>query len=183
MCHNNRNHSNHTEAADSSLPLRQHAHPIGRDEAILTVAETKAVVNGILNSSFGGSCSDYGLACVIVRLLLVFFFGEAGCVLQEDCATYFGSTGRLVAQEWDRWGSQRGSATWDKEGNIVGWKYNRPTILWSDKSVIKGSELSGELQFETHELYASTLKVNARQVEDALQVRRCLLAAAWLHEH
>ena len=45
---------------------------------------------------------------------------------------------------------------------------------------IKESELRGELRFETHEVYASTLKVNARKVEDALQVRRCLLAAAWL---
>ena len=92
-------------------------------------------------------------------------------MLQEDCATYGGYTGRLVAQEWDRWASQRGSAIWDNEGNIVGWKYNRPTILWADKSVIKMLELLGELRFETHEVYASRLKVNARKVEDALQVR------------
>ena len=41
--------------------------------------------------------------------------------------------------------------------------------------VIKQSELRGELQFETHEVYASRLKVNARNVEAALQVHRCLL--------
>ena len=56
--------------------------------------------------------------------------------------------------------------------------YNRLTILWADKSVIKTSELLGELQFETHKIYASRLKVNARKVEDALQVRRCLPLAA-----
>ena len=99
-------------------------------------------------------------------------------MLQEDCATYVGFTGRLVLQEWDRWASQRGSAIWDNEGNIVGWKYNRPVILWSDKSIIKESELRGELRFETHEIYASRLKVNTRKVEDALQVRRCLPLAA-----
>ena len=101
-------------------------------------------------------------------------------MLQEDCATYAGYTGRLVSREYDRWASERGQAIWDNEGNIIGWKYNRSVILWRDKSVIKESELRGELRFETHEVYASTRKVNARKVEDALQVRRCLLAAAWL---
>ena len=106
---------------------------------------------------------------------MVFFVGEAGRVLQEDCATYGGYTGRLVAQEWDRWASQRGSAIWDNEGNIVGWKYNRPTILWADKSVIKRSELLGELQFETHEIYVDSRDSRSTR---ARSKTRCRSAAA-----
>ena len=58
----------------AQIDNHMHIQAMALYEAILTDAETKAVVDGILSSSFGGSCSDYGLACVIVRFLLVMVF-------------------------------------------------------------------------------------------------------------
>ena len=47
---------------------------MAQDKAILTDAETQAVVARILSSSFGGSCCDYGLEGVTVRFCWVGFF-------------------------------------------------------------------------------------------------------------
>ena len=48
-------------------------------------------------------------------------------------------------------------------------KLNRPVLLWSDNSTITMSDAQSELGFTFHEVYASTLKINARMVEKALQ--------------
>ena len=50
---------------------------------------------------------------------------------------------------------------------------NRPVLLWADGSVITQKEAQAEdqLGFKVVELYSSTLKINARRVEDALQQR------------
>ena len=50
-------------------------------------------------------------------------------------------------------------------------KLNRPVLLWSDNSTITMSDAQSELGFTFHEVYASTLKINARMVEKALQQR------------
>ena len=48
---------------------------------------------------------------------------------------------------------------------------NRPVLLWDDGSVITQKEAEDQLGFKGVELYSSSLKINARRVEDALQQR------------
>ena len=44
-------------------------------------------------------------------------------------------------------------------------------LLWADDSVITQTQAERQLGFEYIELYASTLKINARRVEEAFQKR------------
>ena len=48
---------------------------------------------------------------------------------------------------------------------------NRPVLLWSDNTTITMKQAQTDVGFTFVELYSSTLKVNARYVENALQER------------
>ena len=58
----------------------------------------------------------------------------------------------------------------DKNGDFIATgERNRPTLLWPDGTYIKQSEATSLLGFKFFEVYASTLQINARAVEAALQ--------------
>ena len=85
---------------------------------------------------------------------------------------YFGYTGRRLVDECLRFLTVRGASHQDEDGNFVDpSKRNRPVLLWPDGSTISMGDAEHTLGFKAVEVYASTLKVNARKVEDALQRR------------
>ena len=66
----------------------------------------------------------------------------------------------------------RGALTLDEYGEpINNGKRNRPVLLWADGSTITMGNAEKVLGFEFREVYCSTLKINARYAEDALQLR------------
>ena len=75
----------------------------------------------------------------------------------DACAFYFGYTGRQIQVEYLRFLTERGG--------------NKPVLLWAHDCVITQKEAETELGFKYIELYSSTLKINARRVEKALQER------------
>ena len=84
-------------------------------------------------------------------------------------AFYFGYTGRQITVEYLRFLTERGVG--GEEGSGTTWHRNRPVLLWAHDSIITQKEAEGELGFKYIELYSSTLKINARRVEKALQER------------
>ena len=85
---------------------------------------------------------------------------------------YLGYTGRCLPDEALRWLTKRGASHEGDNGNFVyGGKVNRPVLLWPDGSTISMTDAQTELGFTFFEVYSSTLKINARYVENALQQR------------
>ena len=85
---------------------------------------------------------------------------------------YWGYTSRSLADEDLRWLTVRGTAGQDADGEYtINPGNNRPVLLWPDDSTITMSDARNKLGFTSHEVYASTLKYNARMVEKALQLR------------
>ena len=67
--------------------------------------------------------------------------------------------------------TKRGASHEDDDGFVEPEKLNRPLLLWPDGSTISMADAQTELGFTFFEVYASTLKINARAVENALQQR------------
>ena len=85
---------------------------------------------------------------------------------------YIGYTARQLDEECLRWLTTRGARKQAEDGTFVDpTKRNRPVLLWDDGSTITMGKARKELGFDRVEVYASTLKINARAVEDALQYR------------
>ena len=83
---------------------------------------------------------------------------------------YIGYTRQSLPDEALGWIGLRGSEKRDKNGDFIATgTRNRPTPLWPDGTHIKESEAKTLLGFKFFEVYASTLQVNARAVEAALQ--------------
>ena len=84
---------------------------------------------------------------------------------------YVGYTGRCLPDEALRWLTTRGLEVQDENGE---WSNtgarNRPVLTWADGTCIRMSAAKTRLGFDYFEVYASTLKINARAVEKALQV-------------
>ena len=94
------------------------------------------------------------------------------CPSELVLSFYFGYTRRRLVDEYLSFLTVRGSAELDEYGEIIDSSatvHNEPVLLWRDGSVITKKEAEGELGFKCVELYASTLKLNARRVEEALQ--------------
>lgn len=72
---------------------------------------------------------------------------------------YVGYTGRLVQQEHLSWLTVR------TNGRAA------PILTWPDGTTIEAGQATDKLGFDSVELYSSTLKINARAVEAALQRR------------
>ena len=104
-----------------------------------------------------------GRWCLLADLLGV-------CPSEAVLSFYFGYSGRELVEEYLRFLTTRGSAELDEYGEIIDSSStvrNEPVLLWRDGSVITKKEAEGELGFKCVELYASTLKLNARRVEEA----------------
>ena len=85
---------------------------------------------------------------------------------------YLGYTSRTLPVEALRWLTVRGASQEDANGNFVDPSArNRPVLLWADGSTITMGQAVSQLGFEYFEIYASSLKINARYVECALQQR------------
>ena len=85
---------------------------------------------------------------------------------------YFGYTGRQVEEEWLRFLTTRGTWNEDEDGNrTYNEQGNRPVLLWADDRTITMKTAEKEMGFGVIEVYSSTLMINARYVEKALQVR------------
>ena len=80
-------------------------------------------------------------------------------VEEGKTALYFGYTGRLVLQEHLSWLTQRSNGR------------SSPILTWPDDDTISAGQATDQLGFDSVELYSSTLKINARAVEAALQRR------------
>ena len=93
--------------------------------------------------------------------------------LPYQCAFYVGYTGRCIDDEYLRWLTTRGTAEIDEDGSIIAGSEtrNRPVLVWPDGSIITMKQATQQLDFQYIEIYSSTLKLNARRVEKALQVR------------
>jgi len=90
-----------------------------------------------------------------------------------QCAFYVGYTGRLIKAEYLGWLTTRGVAELEADGTIISGseKRNRPVLVWSNGSTITATQAVQQVDFKYVEVYASTLMINARRVEKALQVR------------
>ena len=85
---------------------------------------------------------------------------------------YFGYSGRELVEEYLRFLTTRGSCELDEYGESMdssSKQRNQPVLLWLDGSVITKTDAEVKLGFKCIELYSSTLKLNARRVEMALQ--------------
>jgi hypothetical protein len=89
---------------------------------------------------------------------------------------YIGYTRQSLPAEALCWIAPRGSEKRDKNGDFIATgERNRPPLLWADGTYIKKTEATSLLGFKFFEVYASTLKINARAVEKALQVLKMAL--------
>ena len=139
---------------------------MSKNEKALTLAEAKQCVAVIMGRVSGAT---QGVA--LEEYLLV-----DGCDHYSDDwapSFYWGYTSRSLADEDLRWLTTRGAAHADADGEytINPGKRNNPVLLWLDDATITMGEARSELGFTSHEVYASTLKYNARMVENALQQR------------
>jgi hypothetical protein len=93
--------------------------------------------------------------------------------LPYQCAFYVGYTRRFILDEHLRWLTTRGTAKLNEDGSIIAGSEtrNRPVLVWPAGGVITMQQAELQLNFKYVEIYSSTLKVNARRVEHALQVR------------
>jgi len=83
---------------------------------------------------------------------------------------YIGYTRQCLPDEALCWITPRGGEKRDKNGDFIATgERNRPTLLWADGTCIKKTEAISLLGFKFFEVYASTLQINARAVEAALQ--------------
>jgi hypothetical protein len=83
---------------------------------------------------------------------------------------YIGYTRQSLPAEALCWITPRGKAKRDENGDFIATGERiRPTLLWADGTYIKKSEATSLLGFKFFEVYASTLQINARAVEAALQ--------------
>jgi len=96
----------------------------------------------------------------------------------EPCAPpglwplYFGYTARSLKDEALRWLTARGASAQAEDGTFVDpTKRNNPTLLWANGSLISMNEAQTHAGFVFFEIYSSTLMINARYVEKALQKR------------
>ena len=123
---------------------------LGGDEKILTDEQAMKVAKDIMFGVFG-------------VLPLKDLIGKG--------SWYFGYTKRTTKEEGLRWCcTERGAGEELDNGDWV-WNgaVNRPVLRWADGALIKESAATNELKFVIIEIYASTLMVNARYVEKALQ--------------
>jgi hypothetical protein len=135
------------------------------NEKALTLAEAKQCVAVIMERV---SRATQGVA--LEEFLLV----DASDHYSDDWGPsfYWGYTSRSLADEDLRWLTVRGTAGQDADGEYtINPGNNRPVLLWPDDSTITMSDARNKLGFTSHEVYASTLKYNARMVEKALQLR------------
>ena len=98
---------------------------------------------------------------------------SAGGSIPDPYAFYFGYTGRNLKVEYLRWLSERGQCEFDADGKVKEGGHhglNKPVLLWGDETVITQKQAENKLGFKGLELYSSTLKLNARRVEAALQM-------------
>jgi hypothetical protein len=84
--------------------------------------------------------------------------GFGGQLEADALAFNVGYTGRQIVVEYLRFLTIRGCGC-------------GPVLLWAHDGVITQRQAERELGFKYVELYCSTLKINARRVEDALQKR------------
>jgi hypothetical protein len=90
----------------------------------------------------------------------------------KNKAFYLGYTGRQIVVEYLRFLTVRGASQQDEDGIFINpQSRNRPVLLWAHDTVITQKEAEVDLGFKYVELYASTLKINARRIEEALQKR------------
>ena len=100
---------------------------------------------------------------------------ENGVTFEEylrNKAFYVGYTARSIAIEYLRWLTKRGQVMRKADGTFKAYttaNKNRPVLLWANGETITMTDAVEVLGFEVFEVYSSTLMVNARAVEDALQ--------------
>ena len=94
-----------------------------------------------------------------------------GILSRTAASFYVGYTRRCLPDEALRWLTERGLEMQDENGE---WSNtgarNRPVLTWADGTCIRMTVAKTRLGFDYFEVYASTLKINARAVENALQV-------------
>ena len=94
-----------------------------------------------------------------------------GILTWAAASFYVGYTARCLPDEALCWITERGSEKQDKNGEwIHTGARTRPVLKWADGTCIRMSAAKTRLGFDYFEVYASTLKINARAVENALQV-------------
>ena len=95
----------------------------------------------------------------------------------SEASFYVGYTGQGLEDEALRWLTLRGSEKLDEVTGdyIPSGTRNRPVLLYPDDSTISMTKAQTHLGFVYFEVYASTLKINARAVEKALQVLKMAL--------
>ena len=85
---------------------------------------------------------------------------------------YVGYTAQSLDDEALRFLTARGLCKETEPGIYIDvGKRNRPVFLWSDGSTITQTDAQIKVGFRFFEVYASTLMINARYVEKALQLR------------
>ena len=122
------------------------------DEKQLTQAGAGVVAKEIMES-VGDGWPTHG--CAVEEYLCA--DNELDSSRNYFMAFYIGYTARGIEEEALCWLTKRGNS--------------RPVLLWADGSTITMGDAQTKLGFTFHTIYESTLKINARDVEGALQKR------------
>ena len=140
---------------------------MSKSEAMFTFAEAKETAKEIMQ----GVGNGWDTQTVAVEEFLL--IDGNNCYQQDKrTAVYVGYTARCLEDESLRFLTMRGCNLQNPDGTYINTgQLNRPVLLWPNGSVIKMTEAQTELGFRFVEVYSSTLMMNARYVEKALQER------------
>ena len=150
------------------------------DEGIMSAEAAQEFAKTILNAPATSIVPEWILEHVKAAMDLDDLSDEATFdqVLDlSEASFYVGYTGQGLEDEALRWLTLRGNEKLDEvtgEYTTSGTR-NRPVLLYPDGSTISMTKAETHLGFAYFEVYASTLKINARAVEKALQVLKMAL--------
>ena len=173
-CNLMRAHSAKNNAKKQELTRKENEERIAKmpkSEPMLTQAKAAAKAVQIMESEYlGDQMNTRG--CSLENSLGIFPRGGKPSAPRGQWSLYFGYTGRMLHDESMRWLTLRGASAQAEDGSFVDpTARNRPTLLWADGSTISMKEAQTLAGFIFFEVYSSTLMINARYVERALQKR------------
>ena len=150
---------------------RQEAARIENEERIAKMSKDEPIISEAMAAATADTLSTSPLpifnGCTLEEFLHL--ASDLNQPVADAHAFYFGYTGRQIKVEYLRFLTERGVG--GELGSGPTWQRNRPVLLWPNDSVITQKQAEENLGFKYIELYSSTLKINARRVEKALQER------------
>eukprot|EP00324_Dicrateria_rotunda_P011324 CAMPEP_0206174652 /NCGR_PEP_ID=MMETSP1474-20131121/52699_1 /ASSEMBLY_ACC=CAM_ASM_001110 /TAXON_ID=97495 /ORGANISM="Imantonia sp., Strain RCC918" /LENGTH=297 /DNA_ID=CAMNT_0053584359 /DNA_START=89 /DNA_END=979 /DNA_ORIENTATION=- len=144
---------------------------MAKSEGILSESDAATLAEEISTTATGALL--HGRTVTIEELVGIVHHEDGNPHKTNYNCIYFGYTARHILDEYLRFLTARGALRLDDNGDIINGhdSRNRPVLLWANGDTITMKQAEQQLGFRYIEIYASTLKLNARRVESALQQR------------